>query len=84
MTGFAGLFNMQTTAAMNYLSIVAFVIVIMISVWKGKASMLAATTDGYCVLLLLMLMGFADMVLVGAVGFLSSTIGAVILFLNRS
>ncbi len=84
MTGFAGLFDMQTTAAMNILSIILFLGLTMLSVGKFKASMLAALTDGYTLLLLLMLMGFADMVMVGTIGFLSSTLGGVILFLNRA
>ena len=84
MTGYAGLFSMETTASMNFLCIMLFAVTIGISVWKFKATMLSAFGDGYAVLLLLMLMGFADMVLVGALAFCSAVIGGVILFLNKA
>jgi hypothetical protein len=83
MTGYAGLFSMDTNSAMDVTSIIIFVIVILFSVWKFKASLLAAFTDGYAVLLLLMLNGFVSMILVGLIAFLAVMLGGVILLFNR-
>ncbi len=84
MTGSGGLFSMAPSAAMTTLSILMGIVLIFISVWKFKASMLAACTDGYTVLLLLMLMGFFPMVAAGGLAFASVFMGGVILFLNKS
>lgn len=84
MTGFAGLFSMDTSPAMNFVSIILFISLILLATWKFKASMLAAFIDGYALLLLLMLNGFFSMILAGLAAFLSAAIGGVILFLNRS
>lgn len=84
MTGFAGLFSMDTSPAMNFLSIIMFAILMGISVWKFKASMLSAFVDGYALLLLLMLGGFFSMIWAGFMAFCSTVLGGVILFLNRS
>lgn len=84
MTGYAGLFSMETNTAMDIGSIFVFAIVIIISAWKFKASLLAAFTDGYTVLLLLMLEGFISMIIVGFIAFLSTLLGGIILFFNRS
>lgn len=84
MTGFAGMFSMQTSSAMNIFSIIIFVVVILLSTWKFKATTLSAFIDGYSVLLLLMLDGFFSMVLTGFIAFLSIMIGGIILFFNRS
>lgn len=82
MTGFAGLFSLETSPAMNSLAIGVFVIVIILSIWKGKATILAATLDGYCALLLLMLMGFFSMIWAGFMAFVFGAIlgGGVVLF----
>lgn len=84
MTGYAGLFNMETSAAMMVLSIIAFVAMVLVSVWKFKANMMSAFIDGYTLLLLLMLQGFFPMIAAGAVAFCSVALGGVILFLNRA
>lgn len=84
MTGYAGLFSMETTAAMNFLSIMFFVALIGLSIWKFKATALSALIDGYALLLLLMLCGMFDMVFAGAMAFSSSGMGGVVLFLNRA
>jgi len=84
MTGFAGLFEMETSAAMGIFSLLLFVILVGISVWKFKASMLAAFIDGYTLLLLLMLMGMFPMVAAGGIAFCSVLLGGVILFLNKA
>lgn len=84
MTGYAGLFSMETNTAMDLTSIIVFVLVIIISVTKFRASLLAAFTDGYTVLLLLMLQGFVSMIIVGFIAFLSAMLGGIILFFNRS
>lgn len=84
MTGYAGLFSMDTNSAMNFVSIILFAILIILSVWKFKASTLSAFIDGYSLLLLLMLMGFFSMILAGFMAFCSVVLGGVVLFLNRA
>lgn len=84
MTGFAGLFDMGTEPAMGILSIILFAALIGFGVWKFKANMLSGFTDGYALLLLLMLIGYFPMVAAGAVAFGSTVLGGVILFLNRA
>lgn len=84
MTGYAGLFSMQTSSAMNFLSIVLFVMLILVSTWKFKATMLAGFVDGYALLLLLMLNGIFSMIWAGFMAFVSIVIGGVILFLNKA
>lgn len=84
MTGYAGLFSMQESSAMNFLCIILFIALIFLSVWKFKASMLSGFTDGYALLLVLMLNGFFSMIWAGMIAFLAVVIGGVILFLNRS
>lgn len=84
MTGFAGLFSLETSPAMNFFSIILFVILIGVSVWKFKASMLSAFLDGYALLLLLMLMGFFSMIWAGFVAFCSAVVGGAILFFKRA
>ena len=84
MTGYAGLFSMETPAAMNVLSIILFAALIIIATWKFKATTLSAFQDGYALLLVLMLDGFFSMILAGMVAFFSIFLGGVILFLNRS
>ena len=83
MTGFAGLFNMNTNTAMDFLSIFIFVLAIIISIWKFRATTMAAFIDGYDVLLLLMLNGFFSMIYAGLMAFLSVVLGSIILFINR-
>lgn len=84
MTGYAGMFSLQTSPAMNSLSVVIFLIVVVISVWKFKATTLSALLDGYAVLLLLMLMGFFGMVWAGFIAFASAVIGGAIIFFKRA
>ena len=84
MTGYAGLFSMGESSAMNFLSIIGFVALIFLSVWKFKATTLSGFVDGYTLLLLLMLNGFWSMILNGLFAFLSVVVGGVILFLNKS
>ena len=84
MTGSGELFATGTSATMTVLSIFMCVALIILSVWKFKASMLAATTDGFALLLLLMLMGFFPMVAAGGIAFAAVFIGGMILLLNRS
>ena len=84
MTGYAGLFSMQTSSAMTFLSIILFVIVMMIAVWKFKASMMSAFLDGYAFLLFMMLIGAFNMVYAGLIAFLAVMMGGIVLFLNRS
>lgn len=83
MTGFAGMFSMDTSPAMNILSVLLFATLILVSVWKFKATTLSAFTDGYALLLVLMLDGFFSMILAGLIAFLSVVIGGIILFLNK-
>lgn len=83
MTGFAGMFSMEQNSAMNIFSFVVFVIVIIISALKFKATQMAAFIDGYDVLLLLMLNGAFDMVIAGMLAWFSTVLGGIILFLNR-
>lgn len=84
MTGYAGLFSMETNLAMNVLSVIIFAAVIVLSTWKFKGNTMSAFMDGYAVLILLMLNGFISMILVGLMAFLSGAVGAVVLFLNKS
>lgn len=84
MTGYAGLFDMSEDNAMDILSFIIFAIVIIISVWKFKASTIAAFTDGYAVLLLLMLHGGFSMIIAGLIAFLMTLIGGLILFFFRA
>ena len=84
MTGYAGLFSMETSTAMNILSMLMFIVLMGLAVWKFKASIMAALMDGYAFLLLLMLIGFFDMIYAGFLAFASLVMGGVILFLNRS
>lgn len=84
MTGYAGLFSMQTSSAMNFLSIVLFVILVLVATWKFKASMLSGFIDGYAFLLLLMLNGFFSMIWAGFMAFASVVVGGIILFLNKA
>lgn len=84
MTGFGGLFSIESSPAMNALSIFLFVILIVISVWKFKATVLSAILDGYCLLLLLMLMGFFSMIWAGFMAFVSVFVGGGILLFKRS
>jgi hypothetical protein len=83
MTGYAGLFSMDKNSAMDIMSIVLYVILILISVIKFKASLLSAFTNGYVLLELLMLQGFISMILVGFIAFLSVLLGGVVLLLNK-
>jgi hypothetical protein len=83
MTGYAGLFSMQKSSAMTFLSIILFILLMLLSVWKFKASMLAAFIDGYALLLLLMLYGSFSMIYAGLMAFLSVFMGGVVLFLNK-
>src|SRR4030042_3929128 len=69
MTGYAGLFSMDSSAAMNILSVIMFVALMGLAVWKFKATMLSAFMDGYTFLLLLMLLGFFDMMWAGFMAF---------------
>lgn len=84
MTGFGGLFEMESSTAMGFFSIFLFAILVGLAVWEGKASMLSAFTDGYTLLLLLMLMGIFPMVAAGGIAFASAVLGGVILLLNRA
>ncbi|OGO00991.1 MAG: hypothetical protein A2Y58_03200 [Chloroflexi bacterium RBG_13_51_52] len=84
MTGYAGMFSVDTPAAMNVLSILLFAAMIFLATWKFKASTLSAFIDGYDLLLLLMIDGFFSMILTGLFAFLATLVGGVILFLNRS
>lgn len=82
MTGYAGLFSMQTSSAMNFISVILFIVLILVSTWKFKATMLAGFVDGYALLLLLMLNGFFSMIWAGFMAFISVLIGGVVLFLR--
>lgn len=84
MTGFGGLFLIDTYPAMNALSMFIFLLVIIISVWKFKATVLSAILDGYCLLLCLMLMGFFSMIWAGFMAFIAVFIGGGILLFKRS
>lgn len=84
MTGFGGLFSIETSPAMNAVSIFLFVTLIVLSIWKFKATVLSAILDGYCMLLLLMLMGFFSMIWAGFMAFISVFIGGGILLFKRS
>lgn len=84
MAGYAGLFSLETTVAMNAFSIFIFVAVIMLSVAKFKASMLSALLDGYVVLLFLMLSSMFWMVWAGFMAFVSAVIGGAIIFFKRA
>ncbi len=84
MTGFAGLFSIDVSPAMVMVSVVAWLIVIMISIWKFKATMLSAFGDGYLALLLLMLCGVFSMIWTGFIAFASASFGGLVLFFKRS
>jgi hypothetical protein len=84
MTGFAGMFSMQTSSAMNFVSIILFAIIIFVSTKWFKGTTVSAFLDGYGVLLLLMLCGFFSMIYAGLIAFLAIALGGVVLFLNRS
>ncbi len=84
MTGYGGLFSTTKSASATVLSLFLAIVMIIIGVWKGKASMLSATTDGYAALLLLMLVGFFPMEAAGGIAFMSTVMGGVVLFLNKS
>lgn len=84
MTGFAGLFSIETSPAMNFLSAILFIALIFLSVWKFKGTTTSALLDGYALLELLMLMGFFSMIWAGFIAFISSGIGGAILFFKRS
>ncbi|OGN90753.1 MAG: hypothetical protein A2Z70_01355 [Chloroflexi bacterium RBG_13_48_17] len=83
MTGYAGLFSTETSSTMTFFALFLSVAVMLISIWKFKASMLSAFDDAYTLLLCLMLLGIFDMVLAGTLAFTSTAIGGVILFLNK-
>lgn len=84
MTGFGGLFSIETYPAMNAISIFLFIALIVLGVWKFKATILSAILDGYCLLLLLMLMGFFSMIWAGFMAFVSVFVGGGILLFKRS
>lgn len=84
MSGFAGLFNTETSPAMNFLSTILFLLVVGFSVWKCKASTLSAMMDGYAFLLLLMLIGWFSMIWAGFIAFISAVVGGAILFFKRA
>jgi hypothetical protein len=84
MTGYAGLFSMQTSSAMTFLSVIFFILIILLAVWKFRATMLSAFIDGYAFLLFMMLIGAFNMIYAGLVAFLAAMMGGIILFLNRS
>jgi len=84
MTGFAGLWGTGTSATMTTLSIFMMLGLIGLSVLKFNGTMLSATTDGYTLLLLLMLTGFFPMVAAGGIAFASVFVGGLILFFNRA
>lgn len=84
MTGFAGLFSLETYPAMNFLSTILFIIVVAFSVGKLKGNLLSSMLDGYAFLLLLMLIGWFSMIWAGFIAFASGAIGGVILFLKRA
>lgn len=83
MTGFAGIFSLETSPAMNFLCVILYVLLIGFSVWKFKATMISASLDGFALLLLLMLMGFFSMIWAGFIAFCSVVLGGVILLLNK-
>lgn len=84
MTGYAGLTNTDVRTSMNVMSIILFTILVLVSVKVFKANTYAAVTDGYALLLVLMINSFIDMVLVGFIAFILVATGGVVLFLNRS
>lgn len=84
MTGFAGLFTVNTSAAMNVASMIMFVILILIATKYFKGTTYSAILDGYALLLLLMLNGMISMIIVGFIAFLGIMAGGVVLLLNRS
>lgn len=84
MTGFAGLFSSDVSTTMSILSLIVFAILVGLSVYKFKGTMLSAFIDGYALLILLMLMGFFSMIAAGGMAFCSVVLGGIILFLNRA
>ena len=84
MTGSAGMFSVDTPTAMNVMSIIMFVVLMLAAAWKMKANTTSAFVDGYALLIVLMLNGFFSMILCGFIAFISVVIGGVILFINRS
>ena len=84
MTGYAGLYSINSSPAINSLSVFLFIAVIMVSVWKFKATMLSAMLDGYTSQLGLMLIGFFDMVWAGFMAFMLALVGGVIALFKRS
>jgi len=84
MTGFAGMVSVDTPSAMNVMSILLFAALIIVAMWKFKATTISAFQDGYSLLLLLMLDSFFSMIIAGMMAFLALVLGGVILFLNRS
>lgn len=83
-TGYAGLLSNTKSATATVISLILAVALILFSVWKGRATMLAATVDGYNALLLFMLLGIFPMEAAGGVAFGSTVMAGVVLFLNRS
>lgn len=84
MSGFAGMFSISVPAAMNFISIIMFAALVIVSVKWFKGTTISSFMDGYALLILLMLSGFFSMILNGFIAFVSTTVGGVILFLNRS
>lgn len=84
MTGYAGLFSIEKYPAAGGISVALFVILVVLSIIKFRASILAAILDGYCLLLLLMLMGFFSMIWAGFAAFFAAVIGGAILLFKRS
>lgn len=84
MTGSAGMFSTTSSVAGNMISILLFAAIIFVSIRWFKGNTLSGFMDGYAFLLLLMLLGWFDMVLAGLMAFICMAIGGVVLFLNRS
>jgi hypothetical protein len=84
MTGYAGLFSLETSVAMNSLSVLIFIVIVVFSVLKFKATILSSLLDGYAGLLLLMLSGVFSMVWAGFIAFASAMAGGAILLFKRS
>jgi len=84
-TGYAGLFSIDTSPAMNGIAVFLFIVVVLIAIWKFKATVLSSLLDGFAFLLLMMLMGIFSMIWAGFIAFISSAIiGGGILLFKRS
>lgn len=85
MTGFAGMAGTSdSNAALDVASVIAFVVLTILSIKFGKGNIFSGLMNGYAFLMLLMLVGAFSMILTGAIAFFVGPVaGGTILFLNR-